>query len=137
MHRILESCPTCGGELEIRELECATCHTEIRGHYQSNPFSRLNDEQVRFLELFVQARGNMRVLEQTLGVSYPTVRNRIEAIGAILASGRADAAVTVSVPVEGGENAGANGAADTAAPRARGGRGGAGRGGRKRTNAGA
>ena len=84
MRKILESCPTCGSGMEIRELHCHTCGTEIRGHYDPCPFCRLTDEQTGFLEMFVQAKGNMRLLEQTLGLSYPTVRNRVEAIALVL-----------------------------------------------------
>lgn len=97
MRKVLESCPTCGGEIEIREIHCLECNTEVRSHYDLSPFSRLTAEQTAFLEMFVQARGNMRVLEQKLGVSYPTVRNRVEAIAARLMSGRA--ATPAATPV--------------------------------------
>ncbi len=97
MRKVLESCPTCGGEIEIREIHCLECNTEVRSHYDLSPFSRLSAEQTAFLEMFVQARGNMRVLEQKLGVSYPTVRNRVEAIAARLTSGRAGAVAATPV----------------------------------------
>ena len=96
MTKLLESCPNCGGEFEIREIHCRQCGTEIRSHYDPCPFCRLTVEQSNFLELFIQARGNMRTLEQILSVSYPTVRSRIDAIATRLRDGRPDAAAMVA-----------------------------------------
>ncbi len=98
MRKILERCPTCGGEFEIRDIQCRQCGTEIHSHYDPCPFCRLTGEQIRFLELFVQAKGNMRLLEQTLGVSYPTVRSRVETIAAIMRVGRPDVPMPVDTP---------------------------------------
>ncbi len=88
MVKLLEGCPNCGGEFEIREIHCRACSTEIRSRYEPSPFDRLTAEQITFLELFIQARGNMRTLESILGVSYPTVRSRIDAIANKLRAGR-------------------------------------------------
>ncbi len=96
MTKLLESCPNCGGDLEIREVHCLSCDTEIRARYEPGPFDKLTREQVTFLELFIQARGNMRTLEQVLSVSYPTVRSRIDTIAAKLRQGRPEAALRVS-----------------------------------------
>ena len=95
MRKILEKCPTCGGEFEIRDIQCRQGGTEFDSHYDPCPFCRLTVEQIRFLELFVQAKGNMRMLEQTLGVSYPTVRSRVENIASIVRAGRPDAPMPV------------------------------------------
>jgi len=42
--KILESCPSCGGELEIRELRCGWCETEIRSYFKPCDFCRLTEE---------------------------------------------------------------------------------------------
>jgi hypothetical protein len=78
---LIEQCPSCSGALEVRELYCASCDIEIRGHFQPaapSRFSQLNDEQVAFLELFVLSRGNLSDVERSLGVSYPTVRAKLD-----------------------------------------------------------
>ena len=106
MRKILEKCPTCGGEFEIRDIQCRQCGTEIHSHYDPCPFCRLTVEQIRFLELFVQAKGNMRMLEQTLGVSYPTVRSRVENIAAVVRAGRPDAPMPVGAPAAAASNDG-------------------------------
>jgi len=40
----------------------------------------LTDDQTTFLRLFVQRRGNLSEMEKALGISYPTVRNKLEEI---------------------------------------------------------
>ncbi len=82
MRKILESCPTCGGELAVTELSCTVCDTVVRSHYAPCPFCRLAAEDQAFLLLFVRHRGNVKDLERELGVSYWTIRGRLnEVIG--------------------------------------------------------
>jgi hypothetical protein len=80
MRKILERCPTCGADLEIVELRCTRCDTQVRSRYRPCDFCRLTDEQSTFLRLFVQSRGNLTELEKRLGVSYPTVRAKLDEV---------------------------------------------------------
>lgn len=81
MRKILEACPSCGGSsLIVTEVVCATCGTQVRSRYQPGPFSALDEEQQTFLLLFVRSRGNLKDVEKTLGVSYPTVRAKLDEI---------------------------------------------------------
>lgn len=80
MYHAPEQCPTCGQSLEIRELSCPVCETVVRGRWAPSPFSRLTPDQQTFLTLFVRSRGNLSDVERTLGVSYPTVRAKLEEI---------------------------------------------------------
>jgi hypothetical protein len=66
--------------LEAVRLECVRCHSAIEGRFSLGRLDRLDEEQLRFVETFVKVRGNIREMERELGVSYPTVRNRLEAI---------------------------------------------------------
>lgn len=75
-----QQCPTCGHPLELRELSCPACETVVRGRWAAGPFSRLSPEQQTFLRLFVRSRGNLSEVERTLGVSYPTVRAKLEEV---------------------------------------------------------
>jgi hypothetical protein len=78
------TCPTCAGVLVPRELECRRCSTVVRGHWESSPFGRLNADQEAFRILFVRSRGNLSEVERALGVSYPTVRAKLEEVIAAL-----------------------------------------------------
>ena len=78
--KILESCPSCGGELEIRELRCGWCETEIRSYFKPCDFCRLTEEQSTFLRLFVTSRGNLSEVEKRLGVSYLFIAHDLAAV---------------------------------------------------------
>ncbi|MBX6342880.1 MAG: DUF2089 domain-containing protein [Thermomicrobiaceae bacterium] len=78
------ACPTCQHDLAIQELACPHCGTTVRGRWLPDPFSRLTPDQRAFLALFVRSRGNLSDVERTLGVSYPTVRAKLEEIIAAL-----------------------------------------------------
>lgn len=87
MSTAIEQCISCGGRLEIRELYCENCDITIRGRFPlegRGPFARLNDDQLAFLQLFVTSRGNMSDVERSLGVSYPTVRAKLDDLIAAL-----------------------------------------------------
>ena len=43
-------------------------------------FCRLSKESLEFLENFVRNRGNVKEMERELGISYPTVRSRLNAV---------------------------------------------------------
>ncbi|HWE62578.1 MAG TPA: DUF2089 domain-containing protein [Chloroflexota bacterium] len=80
MRKILEQCPSCGGALAITGLQCTQCGVGVSGRFRPCDFCRLNDEQSTFLRLFVERRGNLSEMEKALGISYPTVRNKLEEI---------------------------------------------------------
>jgi hypothetical protein len=90
----ISTCPVCEGELRVTRLQCDACGTGIEGRFSVGRFSRLSRDQLALLESFLRARGNLRELERELGISYPTVRNRIEALlkALGLADGQADIA---------------------------------------------
>ncbi len=77
---VLGRCPVCSGELTVHRLRCSSCSVALEGEFHLNPFNRLSAEQQRFVEIFLVARGNMSEVQKELGVSYPTVRARLEEI---------------------------------------------------------
>ena len=80
MRKILESCPTCGSEVIVSEVTCTTCDTVVRSRYAPCPFCRLAPEDLAFMLLFVKSRGNVKDMERELGVSYWTIRGRLNEI---------------------------------------------------------
>lgn len=77
----INTCPSCDGELVIRELYCPACDIQIRGNFSAPAVGsslQLNSEQQAFLRLFVMSRGNLSDVERALGVSYPTVRAKLD-----------------------------------------------------------
>lgn len=92
-HDVIATCPVCSNELAITRLHCASCGTTLEGDFSAGRFGRLNRDQLALLESFLRSRGNLREMERELGISYPTVRARVEALVRALGFGaRADAA---------------------------------------------
>jgi hypothetical protein len=78
MPDVIGRCPFCGDELQVTRLQCPSCHTAIEGSFNLGRFQRLSPEQLAFLEVFIKNRGIIRNVESELGLSYPTVRNRLD-----------------------------------------------------------
>ena len=98
---VISTCPVCEGELAITRLHCRSCGTALEGEFGVGRFGRLSREQLALLESFLRSRGNLKDLERELGISYPTVRGRVEsllrALG--LADGEAPAAAEEEEPI--------------------------------------
>ncbi len=71
-------CPACRGELLITQLRCASCGTEVTGSFALSGLAGLREPHASLLELFLRVRGNVKEMERELGLSYPTVRARLE-----------------------------------------------------------
>ena len=72
------SCPLCDGEIKVTEIRCKRCGIVIQGGFDLCKFCRLNAQQKYFVEVFVKNRGNIKEIEKELGISYPTVRNKLD-----------------------------------------------------------
>jgi hypothetical protein len=120
-HDAIATCPICGGELAVTRLHCRSCATTLEGDFNVGRFARLSREQFALLESFLRSKGNLKEMERELGISYPTVRARVEAL--LRALGLADGATLDDEPGEaipagpGGSLDAASAAIDTAAAR--------------------
>jgi hypothetical protein len=91
-HDVISTCPVCAGELAVTRLHCSTCGSTLEGEFSVGRFGRLTREQLILLESFLRSRGNLRDMERELGISYPTVRGRVEALVRALGFGPRDGA---------------------------------------------
>jgi len=80
MYTIPIHCPICGGEITITRIHCQECDSTIEGRFVGGPFSQLSHEQLGFIETFVRCEGKITRMETELGVSYPTIRNRLQEV---------------------------------------------------------
>ena len=78
--KILENCPTCSSNLLVTELSCANCETVIHGHYDPCPFCQLSPKNLAFMMEFVKNRGNVKEMEREMGVSYWTIRSKLDEV---------------------------------------------------------
>ncbi len=78
--KALGRCPVCGEGLDVARLTCPSCETSIEGRFETCKFCQLTNEQKDFVEIFIKSRGNIKEVERELGISYPTVRGRLDAV---------------------------------------------------------
>ena len=71
-------CPVCQGDLLVTRLQCPSCLAEVAGEFSLSRLASLREPHASLLELFLRVRGNVKEMERELGLSYPTVRARIE-----------------------------------------------------------
>jgi hypothetical protein len=74
---VIGRCPVCNDILEVTRLHCRHCDTSIEGHFSLGRFYQLTPEQLAFAETFIRCEGRINKVEEELGISYPTVRNRL------------------------------------------------------------
>ncbi|MFN8412487.1 MAG: DUF2089 domain-containing protein [Anaerolineales bacterium] len=77
MRPALTRCPVCESELAVTRLHCSSCDTTIEGNFVSGQFANLTPDQLNFVFTFVRCEGKINRMEQELGLSYPTIRNRL------------------------------------------------------------
>ncbi|KAF5087900.1 DUF2089 domain-containing protein [Acetobacterium wieringae] len=73
-------CPVCGEKLSITKLNCPKCTTTIEGDFHPCEFCRLPDDDLEFIKVFIKCRGNIKDVEKELGISYPTVRGKLDTV---------------------------------------------------------
>jgi hypothetical protein len=78
MRPLFLKCPSCEGALSVARLECTKCEIGIEGEFSMPALLRLSPAQIDFVEVFIKNRGSIRDVERELGVSYPTVRGRLD-----------------------------------------------------------
>jgi hypothetical protein len=115
VHDVIATCPVCAGELTIARLHCRSCGTALEGEFGVGRFGRLDHEQLALLESFLRARGNLKEMERELGISYPTVRARVDAL--VRALGLADGPAADALDPDFADDAGATVSGDAAEQR--------------------
>jgi hypothetical protein len=86
-------CLDCGRPLKISRLSCSTCKVALEGDFDLSPLVRLPLEDQVFVMAFVRHHGSIKKMETLFGISYPTVKNRLNGIAA-----RLDKSFEVSTP---------------------------------------
>lgn len=80
MKKVISRCPICDNELTVVRLKCDSCDTVIENNFRLSKFDYLSEEDLYFTETFIRCRGNIKEVEKELGISYPTVRSRLDSI---------------------------------------------------------
>ena len=76
--RLPVSCPSCLNALQVSQLSCPECNTQVSGNYPLPVLLRLPHEEQEFILQFFLSSGSLKEMASQMGISYPTVRNRLD-----------------------------------------------------------
>ena len=74
-----------GARLEIERVRLVEQGVAIEGRFDLPPLAQLTAEDQVFVAAFVRCHGSIKQMEKYFGVSYPTIKNRLNKIGSQLA----------------------------------------------------
>ena len=77
-------CPDCNKALKIARMTCPSCNLAVEGDFEVSPLGKLSVDDQAFVIAFVRHHGSIKKMESLFGISYPTVKNRLNAISAAL-----------------------------------------------------
>ena len=80
MYPLPSECPVCHDDLHVTRLACPSCGVVLEGQFALDRLCRLSPEQRHFVELYLRCEGKLNRLQEELGLSYPTVRSRLDEI---------------------------------------------------------
>ena len=70
--------------IEIERVRLIDSGVAIEGPFTLPPLAQLSGEDQVFVAAFVRCHGSIKQMEQYFGVSYPTIKNRLNRIGSQL-----------------------------------------------------
>ncbi|MFT4092139.1 MAG: DUF2089 family protein [Niabella sp.] len=71
-------CPSCDKILNVSQLKCGHCATEVNGNYKLPFYLKLTKEEQNFIIDFFLASGSIKEMARQAGNSYPTMRNKLD-----------------------------------------------------------
>lgn len=77
-------CPYCQQAMTVSRMTCHACEVSVEAAFPTARLANLPVEHQRFIEIFVLASGSLKEIAEQTGVSYPTVRSRLDKVIAAL-----------------------------------------------------
>lgn len=78
LNKLPVACPSCSSALYVSQLTCPSCTTQISGLFSLPALVRLPEDDQNFILQFFLTSGSLKEMASQLGISYPTVRNRLD-----------------------------------------------------------
>lgn len=80
MSKLVVRCPSCEGDLLATRLTCKACGVQLEGEFEIPLLLLLSADDLTWITDFVRTSGSLKEMAKKSGVSYPTVRNRLDDI---------------------------------------------------------
>jgi hypothetical protein len=75
---------TQGAPLTVEKVRLTGRDVAVEGSFELPPLARLMQEDQIFVTAFLRCHGSIKEMEELFGVSYPTIKNRLNRIAALL-----------------------------------------------------
>ena len=75
---------TGGAAIVVERVRLVESGVAIEGRFDLPPLAQLPAEDQIFMAAFVRSHGSIKQMEKFFGVSYPTIKNRLNRVGALL-----------------------------------------------------
>jgi hypothetical protein len=75
---------TGGAPFQVERVRLTDQDVAIEGQFDVPPLALLPADDQVFVAAFIRCHGSIKQMEQFFGVSYPTIKNRLNRIGALL-----------------------------------------------------
>ena len=72
------------GPIQIEKVGCRTTGFKVEGPFRTPALFQLNEDQLDLVEKLAIHGGNLKNLAADLGISYPTLRNRLREVSDFL-----------------------------------------------------
>jgi hypothetical protein len=89
---------TAGAAFDIERIRLLDDDVVIEGRFELPALARLSSEDQVFVAAFVRCHGSIKQMEKFFGASYPTIKNRLNRIGALLPMVEVDAPAEAEGP---------------------------------------
>ena len=73
-------CSGCSRPMRIERMRCERCQVQVEGHFELGPLAQLPLADQVFATAFLRSHGSIKQMERLFGISYPTVKNRLQRI---------------------------------------------------------
>ncbi len=79
-NKFTRKCPYCYGEMVVERLRCRHCDVAVEGVFETSPLTVLAPDQQDLVVEYLKLDGSLKDLAAAKGVSYPTIRARMDKV---------------------------------------------------------
>jgi hypothetical protein len=70
--------------MTVTQMVCPACELRMEADFEIPALARLSLEDQVFVVAFIRHHGSIKKMESLFGISYPTVKNRLNAVSSVL-----------------------------------------------------
>ncbi|MGQ9856248.1 MAG: DUF2089 domain-containing protein [Fervidobacterium sp.] len=80
MANMLPRCPVCGKPMKVIQLRCDDDGVTVSGYFDAPAFAYLDEEDTKFIMMFLRTKGNLKEMERLTGIGYFALRGRLDKV---------------------------------------------------------